>query len=287
MLAALAMAGSAALAAAAVDPTAAPRWSLDWSPRTDSSIPLRDPRAAQPYAPKRQTSRIARHGTDGSTIALDHEFRDLDLPQVGGAAPATNGYVHRLILGWQHDGANRRLTLGAGLAVSSNALKDPDSLRASDLRPRLAASTRWGGAGERSDTWLGLRIDDRLGALRVLPTIELHWRPTPTQVLAVGFPDSAWHWQLSPRWRTALTLGPDGGCWQVRDRARTQRTRACNDAWQGAWRLDWQPAHWARVGLEAGRRSAADLDYTLESGRAVQVEAPAAWFGAVHLGLSL
>lgn len=281
MLAALAVAGSAALAADGS--LGCPRWSLDWSPRTDASTTV----LGQPHAPKRQTSRIARSRCDRdgtvSTLALDHVFRDLDLPAVDGTAAATNGYVHRLMLGWQQSGPDRRLTVGGGLAVSSNALKRPDSLRGSDLRPQLAFSTRWATPASR-DTWLGLRIDDRLGALRVLPTVEAHWPLTSTHTLALGFPDSAWRWRLDPRWQSTVSVGPDGGCWQVRDRARTQRTRVCNDAWQAAWRLDWQPAAGWWLGLQGGRRLDADLEYTLDDGRAQRVATPDAWFGAVFLG---
>lgn len=254
-----------------------PRWSLHWSPRTDGAERLRD----QPYAPKRQTSRISRRADDGDQLALEHVFRDLDLPAVDGVAPATNGYVHRLSLGWRREGADHRLALGAGVAVSSNALKDPAQWRASDLQPLIEASTRVGAS------WIGLRVDDRLGALRLMPTLAYRGQPAPAHRIELGFPDSAWHWQVAPRWQSSLTFGPDGGCWEVRDRALDRRSRVCSDAWQAGWRVE-RGIHIGRsaqaaLGLTAGRRLAGEIDYTLDDGRRVMLDTPAAWFGALHL----
>jgi hypothetical protein len=288
-LASAAAAGGASVAGAGHVPARDEvRWTLSWSPRTDRDVTL----LAQPHAPTRQTSRIRRHGADHDW-SLQHAFRDLDLPAVGGSAAATNGYVHRLSLAWQQADATRRLELGAGVAVSSNALKNPDQLRGSDLRPLLAASVA-SVRGTAGTLWLGLRVDDRLGALRVLPVIE-HAVDVGAHRIAIGFPDSRWQWRLAPRWQSTLSAGPDGGCWQVRDRALARRSRACSDAWQAAWQLDWQlgrqlarpTASPTTIGLQVGRRFASELDYTLDDGRRVTVDAPAAWFGALHLSLRL
>jgi hypothetical protein len=254
-----------------------PRWSLHWSPRTDAAERLLN----TPYAPKRQTSRITRRDYDGDLLALEHVFRDLDLPAVDGVAPATNGYVHRLSLGWRRDGADHRLALGAGVAVSSNALKRPQELRGSDLQPLIEASTRVGAS------WIGLRVDDRLGALRLVPTLTYRWQPAPAHSVELGFPDSAWHAQIGRRWQTSLAIGPDGGCWQVRDRALMRRSRVCSDAWQAGWRIersiDSGQLVQAALGVTIGRRLAGEIDYTLDDGRRVTLGTPAAWFGALHL----
>jgi hypothetical protein len=103
---------------------AAPVWSLQWSPRVDSTREV----LGQDYRTKRQTTEVERQFGTEARLDVAHEFRDLDLPAVDGVPADADGYEHRLTFAWQQRSDTLRLRLGAALAVSSNALKDPGDL---------------------------------------------------------------------------------------------------------------------------------------------------------------
>jgi hypothetical protein len=254
--------------------TAAPAWSVQWSPRVDSARPV----LGQTHRPTRQTTEVARHFDAESQADFLHEFRDLDLPDVDGEQADTNSYVHRLTFAWQHSSETRRLRLGITLAVSSNALKSAGDLGAEDLRPAVGVAWRAGPA------WLALHADDRLGRTLVYPGFELPLRPAPSQEIRLGFPESSWHWQIAPRWRSVAAIEPDGACWRVRDEQLERRSEVCSQSWQAAWTLRWQATNFLAVDAAVGHNFKSTLEYQLRDGSTVRVDVPAGSFYGFSIG---
>jgi hypothetical protein len=254
---------------------AAPAWSVRWSPRVDAAreVPGGSIRA------RRQTTEVA-YGFDAEDSAhFAHEFRDLDLPDVDGVPADTNSYVHRLTFAWQRASGSLRLRVGATVAVSSNALKQPGDLDARDLRPALGAAWRAGPA------WLALYADDRLGRTLAYPGFDFEWKPAVSHAIRLGFPETDWSWQIAPGWRAVAAVGPDGACWQVRDAELDERrSEVCSRAWQAAWTLRWQANRILAVEAAIGRRFASSVEYQLRDGRRVEIDLPAGAFYALGLG---
>jgi hypothetical protein len=253
---------------------AAPAWSIRWSPRIDATRDV----LGQSHQPRRQTTEVVYRFLGADEASFAHEFRDLDLPDVGGVPADTNGFVHRLTFAWQRRSDTLRLRLGATVAASSNALKQPGELDSRDLRPAAGVALRAG------PLWLALYADDRLGRTLVYPGVEFAFEPAPSHDVRLGFPETSWHWQIAPRWRAVAAVGPDGACWQVTDQQRDdRRTEVCSRAWQAAWTLRWQATGVFGVEAVVGRSFASSLEYQLTDARSVEVDVPAGSF----YGLSL
>jgi hypothetical protein len=253
---------------------AVPGWSISWSPRVDAERQV----LGQAVRPARQTTQIVWQIDAESRAELRHEFRDLDLPSVEGIEPDTNSYVHRITPVWQLRTTALRLDLGAAIAVSSNALKNPTDLDLADLQPALGVQRRVGGA------WLALYADDRLGRTLVYPGFDVPLQPAPAHEISLGFPVSSWRWDVAPTWLSLAAVEPDGACWRVRDKPVERRSEVCARAWQAAFTLRWRPARWIEATATVGQRFAASLEYTLRDGRAVEVDVPAGPFYALGLG---
>lgn len=254
---------------------AAPAWSLRWSPRADAAREV----LGQTVRARRQTTEVEYRFDADDTAEFAHEFRDLDLPAVDGVPADTNSYVHRLSLAWERRADTLRLRVGAVVAVSSNALKQPGGLDARDLRPAVGAAWRAGPA------WLALYADDRLGRTLVYPGFELGWRPAPAHDVRLGFPEASWHWRMAPRWRAVAAIGPDGACWQVRDEQFDERrSEVCSRAWQAAFTLHWRATDLFAVAAAVGHRFASSLEYQLRDGRNVRVDLPAGIFYGLSIG---
>lgn len=254
---------------------AAPAWSLQWSPRVDAAREV----LGQDYRTKRQTTEIALRFDAAAQLDFSHEFRDLDLPDVGGVPADTNSYVHRLTFAWERRSDTFRLRLGATLAASSNALKDPGDLGARDLRPAAAVALRAGPA------WMALYADDRLGRTLVYPGFELPLQPVPSHEIRIGFPETSWRWQIAPRWRSVAAIEPDGACWQVRDAQFDERqSEVCSRSWQAAWTLRWQATDLLAAEAAVGVSFASTLEYQLRDGRNVRIDIPSGPFYLLSIG---
>jgi hypothetical protein len=248
---------------------------LQWSPRVDAAREV----LGQTYRTKRQTTEVAWRFAAEQQVDLMHEFRDLDLPEVGGVPADTNSYVHRLTFAWQHRADTLRLQLGLTVSVSSNALKDPGGLEARDLYPAVGVGWRAGPA------WVALYADDRLGRTLVYPGFELPLRPAPSHEIRLGFPETSWHWQIAPRWNSVAAIEPDGACWQVRDEQLDERrSEVCSRSWQAAWTLRWQATDLFTVEAAVGRSFASSLEYQLRDGRTTRVDVPAGTFYGLSIG---
>jgi len=252
----------------------APAWSVQWSTRGDAARPV----LGQTYRPGRQTLELGRHFDAHSQADFEHEFRDLDLPEVEGEPADTNGFVHRLTFAWQRRSDTLHLRLGVTLAVSSNALKSPGDLGAEDLRPAVGIEWRSGPA------WLALYADDRLGRTLVYPGFELPLRPAPSHEIRLGFPESSLHWLMAPGWRSVAAIEPDGACWRVRDDQLERRSEVCSRSWQAAWTLHWRVTDILTVAAAVGHSFESTMVYQLRGGSSVRIDIPAGSFYLLSMG---
>ena len=196
-----------------------------------------------------------------------HEYRSIDLVAIGGVPAASNGDLHRMALVWRHDGAPWRYRVGAGLAVSSNVLKNPGEIEGDDLRASVACEYNVTGP-----VWLGVRGDDSFGTFRVYPTLEVLWR-SPAHELRVGFPESSWRWRPLPRFESEIAAAPDGGRWSVRDsQADSGQSIVRYRAWEVAWALRWRPWDWLEAEAHVGRTFGAEMRYQLRNAAEARVE---------------
>ena len=246
-----------------------PLWSARWSYTENKSELV----FGQPYRPTQSNFTLERRLEHVAYAWAGHEFRSLDLPAVGGVPADTNGYVHRLGVGWRRDTQERRFELAAALAVSSNALKNLGDLSAEDLRFAGAIEQRLG------ESWkVALRADDRFGHSRLYPGFEWYLQPTPAHEVRVGFPESSWRWQWVPRLQSEVAVAPDGGSWRVRDPTLERHSVVRQSVWRAAWSLRWQPFDAFAVEARVGWCFDSTLQYQLRDGTQARVEPPSTSF---------
>lgn len=213
------------------------------------------------------------HPDDTSRWRFRHDYRALDLPGNQGIAAASNGHVHGLSLSWQARFEDWNLELRPALAVSSNVLKNPDEMRASDWQLHGAIVRRTPGPADGHWHW-GVRADSRLG--RYLPYPVVQWQSPDYSGVGVGLgaPDSYAYWDMHPAWRLSLSLGPDGGYWQVRDKSLAQVSHLAQRRWQTGLTLHWQAARYLGASVGWSRYWQQRWSYRLEDGRRVHQSVP-------------
>jgi len=214
----------------------------------------------QDYEPFRNNLAILFRLDTADVTGFAHEYRSLDLVAIDGVAASSNGDLHRLGWVWRRDGEQRRYRIGAGLAVSSNVLKNFDTVEGEDLRGMAAFDQHLAGP-----LWIGLRGDDSFGHFRLYPTFEAVLQ-SPAHELRLGFPESSWRWRWSPQVEMELGLAPDGGRWSVRDsETDAQQSIVRYRSWEAAWALRWRPFDRLAVEARLGRTFGAEVRYKLRS----------------------
>ncbi|MDX1756150.1 MAG: hypothetical protein R3175_08840 [Marinobacter sp.] len=213
-----------------------------------------------------------------------HNYRIFQLPEVDGRAPATNGHVHTLAMGWQRGFGPWQLELAPVLAVSSNVLRNLDTLTARDWRIH-GAVVRTYEYGDRGMGYLGIRADSRLGDYLPYPTIQWQRAPGEHLQLALGVPDSVAEWHWHTRSLVRLRLGPDGGNWRVRDQELEHAGRLEQRRWHTSLTLEWQVLKQLRVSLGGSYYFQERWRYRLSDGRTVRQDP--ADHGALWLGLTV
>lgn len=228
-------------------------------------------RSREPRANLLELERRGRGG--GATLAARHRYDILDLPDVDGAVPATNGHVHRFSLAATWQRPRWRVHVEPVIAVSSNVARAPQRLRASDVLP-VAAVERAVARNETNALWIGASADTRLGRWLPYPTVRRTNDPAAGTHWQLGFPESFVRRRLAPAWSASVGLAPDGAQWQVRDRGFEHRTRVRLRAWRAEAALHWQSHGTIAVELFAGRAFAGRLRYALHDGRTVALHVP-------------
>ncbi|MGH9847699.1 MAG: hypothetical protein ACREEM_54105 [Blastocatellia bacterium] len=285
----IAMAALASIAIALAVPVGAQTGKIDaakveradalWSARWFYTENKKQTVLGQPYQPKQSNFTLQRRLEDEVYAVAGHDYRVLDLPEVGGVTADTNGHVHRLGVGWRRDTQEQRYEVVAALAVSSNALKNLGDLGAEDLRFAGAIEQRLG------ESWkVALRADDRFGRFRLYPGFELFLQPTPAHEVRVGFPESSWRWQWVPRLQSEVAVAPDGSRWRVRDPTLERHSIVRQSVWRATWSLRWQLFDAFAVEARVGWCFDSTLRYQLRDGTQAQVEPPDTSFFGIGVG---
>ncbi|MDX1456434.1 MAG: hypothetical protein R3276_02535 [Marinobacter sp.] len=210
-----------------------------------------------------------------------HNYRVFDLPDVNRTPAASNGHVHALSGFWRHRFDRWQVELAPTLAVSSNVLRNPDTLSASDWHLHGSAIRRFD-LRDQGEFYGGLRIDNRLGDYLPYPMVQWQ-RQLPADIrLALGVPDSAVDWYWHPRLRWRLSLGPDGGSWRVRDSQIDSAGRLEQRRWHTSLALAWHAQSPLTIQLGASYYFQERWRYQLSDGSTTRLEQPnhtALWVG--------
>ncbi|PVY75463.1 hypothetical protein C8D92_107186 [Tamilnaduibacter salinus] len=234
-------------------------------------------------APYRETvSAVMVRPDEHRVWSLDHEYRVLELLPRNGVPPATNGHVHQLAVGWSDRVGAWDVSLAPTLAVSSNVLRHPASMRLDDWRLDGRVVRRTVGLAGGDWRW-GIGVDDRFGDYAPWPLVQ--WQTTLGEAfeLTLGLPSNGVEWRVTERWRLSLDVFPDGGQWQVRDESRTRVSRLEQTRWRADLALQWRVL--PKVALAAGVARLMDRrwSYRLEDGRGAErtPSSANAWFLAI------
>lgn len=234
----------------------------------------------------RQTQLELSYLRSRGTWRLRHDYRVFELPAIAGEPPASNGHVHALALGWQSGWGAWDIGLAPVLAVSSNVLKHPDTMRASDWQLH-AHALRWLD-GPGAGYWnLGLRADSRFGRYLPYPVAQWHWSGEHGFAIAIGLPDNTATWTLHRHWRLNLEVGPGGGYWQVRDENLDQVSHLQQQRWQSGLYLGWRPSRRIDLTLGATWFWQEEWRYRLADGQRTKEDIPDHAALTLTLGLNL
>ena len=210
----------------------------------------------------------------GRTLRLFHDYRAYDIPTT--AAPLeTNGHLHRLGVSFDDKRESWEWSVAPLLAASSNVGRHPKVID----RDVVA----WHGMVRRSHhvdrtvtAYWGACRDDRLGRLRLVPVVGVHWDLDRFDI-AIGFPDSGLTWRAHPRWSVHLRAHPAGGSWRTfsDDLERSSQFR------QAGWRLGvgvgFQVTANHRLTATAAREVRRSFRFRLDDGHDVRADAQDVW----------
>lgn len=223
--------------------------------------------------------------TDNWALRLSHRYRALEFNDLA-TRTSFNGDIHSLGVGvlWQRKGETyrRRVSLAPVIAVSSNALKNPDALTADAVHLWI----NWSEYRRRSahGEWLvGIGVDDRLGEYGIYPIVGLTWNPHPGTALQLAFPDSQLVQQLTPRFALSLRLAPDGGQWRVFDKSLEHESDFHWENWRSDFALQWSHPSGLTLELGAGISLRQHMDMALEDGTTLATDLEDATFAGLDI----
>lgn len=218
--------------------------------------------------------------------ALLHRYRTITFEALASRADF-NGDVHVLGFGLQglHTSRQRRRAVSAMpvITTSSNALKNPHALRASDLSLWVS----WIDHREQtiSISWLyGLQIDNRFGDYLPYPTAGATWEPRPGTLLQLAYPDARWHQYIAPQFSLDLRLSPDGGRWHVHNKNMERQSDFSWEKWRASLALNWSHPSGLIIEISAGMLVQQTMQIPLENGSVLATDLEDARFTALSAG---
>lgn len=220
------------------------------------------------------------------TMSLMHRYRAITFNALTPRADF-NGDVHVVGLGLhagrEAAGYRRALTLRPVIAVSSNALKNPDALTSKALAMQFA----WTEYRTQTTTinWLfGIGSDDRLGKYAAYPIAGVTWAPDSSTRLELAYPHTRFIQQVTAQITLSVSLSPDGGEWHVYNKSMENQSDFQWENWRTALTLSWSHPSGGVIELEGGWLFQQHMRIPLENAAVLATDVEDSAFASVAAG---
>ncbi len=185
---------------------------------------------------------------------------------VAGQDSMTNGYQHHWRLPFegreQHAGYTLHYEIAPALALSSNALKNPQLWGGDSLQ--LATGAVFQHAFSGSGDWLlGLRADHRFGDYRAYPVVGLCLRPGSDWIMQLALPDLAIRRGMGQGAWFGFFVRPAGETWHVFSRDEQRHSDFIYRALAFGITGNWMVSANLRLVVELEQHSRRELEFSL------------------------
>ncbi|MCP4696662.1 MAG: hypothetical protein GY862_07420, partial [Gammaproteobacteria bacterium] len=170
------------------------------------------------------------------------------------------------------------------LSVSSNRLKNPDTIQRKDLQAWLLASYEHP-LSEKMHLLLGLCADHRFGHYRAYPLAGILWKPGKKWRFRLAYPDAGIAYRPFPKLKLSFSAGPDGNEWRVYDKSMDRNSAFQYESVRLETGISWSISKAFSLGITAGKQFNNRFRLTMENNRRIATATGTISFVSMQLNL--